>query len=204
MARTVGRFSVGHVLRWSSVAMAVTGAAFAVVPWYVALVAVAVVGPLNPSGGDVSAFLPSEQSLLPAMVPDEKRTAMFARYNLVGFAGAALGPVLIAVPLLVGRKLHWSTLDSLSLVFGFYALIGVVCWFLYRPFVRTHMSGSVGAGRSERLNESKSIVRRLTLLFCVDSAGGGLVLTSFIALWLDERHNFSLEGIGGCCRRWVC
>ncbi len=30
---------------------------------------------------------------------------------------------------------------------------------------------------------SKKIVQRLTILFCVDAAGGGLVLTSFIALW---------------------
>jgi MFS family permease len=195
MARTAGRFSVGHVLRWSSVAMVVTGTAFAVVPWYVALVAVAAVGPLNPSGGDVSAFLPSEQSLLPAMVGEEKRTAIFARYNLIGFAGGALGPVLIAVPLLVGRTLNWSTLDSLSLVFAFYALTGVVCWFLYHPFVSTRTS--VGAVASERLGVSKKIVKRLTILFCVDAAGGGLVLTSFIALWLDERHHFSLQSIGG-------
>jgi MFS family permease len=198
MARTAGRLSVGHVLRWSSVAMVVTGAAFAVVPWYVALVAVAAVGPLNPSGGDVSAFLPSEQSLLPAMVGEERRTAIFARYNLIGFAGGALGPLLIAIPLFIGRQLTWSTLDSLSLVFVFYALTGVLCWFLYLPFVRTHISGSTPvAVVSERLGASKSIVRRLTLLFCVDAAGGGLVLTSFIALWLDERHNFSLESIGG-------
>jgi MFS family permease len=196
MARSAGRFSVGHVLRWSSVAMVVTGTAFAVVPWYVALVAVAAVGPLNPSGGDVSAFLPSEQSLLPAMVGEDKRTAIFARYNLIGFAGGALGPVLIAVPLFVGRHLKWSTLDSLSLVFAYYALTGLVCWFLYRPFVSARTSG-VAPVASERLGASKKIVQRLTILFCVDAAGGGLVLTSFIALWLDERHHFSLQSIGG-------
>jgi predicted MFS family arabinose efflux permease len=194
MARTAGRMSMGHILRWCSLLMVGTGALLAVVPWFVPLVAIAAIGPLNPSAGDVSAFLPAEQTILSAVVSDGDRTAMFARYNLVGFAGGALGPALIGIPLVAGRHFHWTQLRSLSAIYLFYASVGALCWVLYRPFVRaSHRSVSPPS----RLGASKPVVRRLTLLFCLDSAGGGLVLNSLIALWLDQRHHFSLARIGG-------
>ena len=50
---------------------------------------VAVLGTLNPSSGDVSVFLPLEQAVLSRVVTDRQRTAMFARYSLVGALAAA-------------------------------------------------------------------------------------------------------------------
>ena len=54
------------------------------------LLVVAAVGTHQPVvGGDVSAFLPIEQALLPDTVPTERRTHVFARYSLVAsLAGA--------------------------------------------------------------------------------------------------------------------
>lgn len=193
MARFAHRVSAGQVLRWSSVAMAVTGALFAVVPWYVVLLGVAAAGPLNPSSGDVSAFVPAEQSLLPSMVEERDRTALFARYSLVAFAAGAVGSALAGIPLAVGHQLEWSTTRSLGLVFWAYAAIGFVCLLLYRPMSR---AAPVAEQSSGRLGPSRRKVRRLTALFALDSAGGGLVVNSLVAVWLDRRHGFSLAQVG--------
>ena len=63
--------------------MIATGLAFGLAASFAVLVVVAALGTINPSGGDVSPFLPIEQSLLPDTVPAERRTHVFARYSLV-------------------------------------------------------------------------------------------------------------------------
>jgi MFS family permease len=71
--------------------MAVTGLGFATVHGFWPLLLIAFVGTLNPSGGDVSVFLPLEHTVLAHTTADERRTAMFARYSFVGAAFGALG-----------------------------------------------------------------------------------------------------------------
>ena len=65
--------------------MAATGLGFATITQFWPLLVVAFVGTLNPSSGDVSVFLPIEQSVLARIVPDSQRTAVFARYSLAGY-----------------------------------------------------------------------------------------------------------------------
>ena len=176
-----------------ALAMVITGVAFALIPWLLLLGAVAAVGPLNPSGGDVSPLLPAEQALLADAAEPARRTATFARYNLVASACAAAGSALAGLPERIGRALDWSRLASLRLVFVVYAFAGLVAGALYgRP-------PAIEAGTSrhrQRLDQSRGIVRRLTLLFALDSAGGGLVGQSLLALWLFRRFHFSLGKIG--------
>ena len=70
--------------------MALTGVGFATFQRFWPLMLVAVVGTLNPSAGDVSLFLPTEQSALAELTPDEGRTGRFAIYNLAaGMAARA-------------------------------------------------------------------------------------------------------------------
>src|SRR5690606_9634660 len=66
----------------ASLLMIATGIGFAVANDFWPLMVVAFVGTLNPTSGDVSVFLPTEQSLLPSTVSPEHRTALFARYTL--------------------------------------------------------------------------------------------------------------------------
>src|SRR5215207_8058850 len=59
--------------------MAATGFGFAAVHGFWPLLLVAFIGTLNPSGGDVSVFLPLEHTVLAHTASDKERTAMFAR-----------------------------------------------------------------------------------------------------------------------------
>ena len=59
-----------RLLSLVSLLMIATGLGFAAATSFWPLLVVAFVGTLNPSGGDVSVFLPTEQALLPGTAPD--------------------------------------------------------------------------------------------------------------------------------------
>src|SRR5262245_16096996 len=60
-----GHIDQVRLLRIVALVMVGTGVAFGLAASFAVLVVVAAIGTMNPSGGDVSAFLPLEQSLLP-------------------------------------------------------------------------------------------------------------------------------------------
>jgi MFS family permease len=74
--------------------MALVGGVFAVTSNYVVLMIVATIGVLSPSDKEVGPFLSIEQAALSQTIPDEKRTAIFAWYNLVGSVAAAVGALV--------------------------------------------------------------------------------------------------------------
>jgi MFS family permease len=182
-----------RAVRWVALAMVATGVAFALIDWYWLLLAVAIVGPLNPSGGDVSPFLPAEQTMLAAATPSADRTKIFARHNIAGNAGAMVGGLLTGAVVAIGTHNHWSRRDALSLVFWVYAAVGLASYLAYRRMQRLVPAERKSAGR---LVESRAVVRELTLLFCLDAAGGGFAVNALLAVWLSRRHNFSLANIG--------
>ncbi|VTU31441.1 hypothetical protein SRS16CHR_04879 [Variovorax sp. SRS16] len=93
------RFAGGKLLRSAAWLMAATGLGFASLSSFWPLLIVALMGTLNPSsGGDVSVFLPLEHARLAAAAQGHARTALFARYSLLGALCAALGALAAAVP----------------------------------------------------------------------------------------------------------
>ena len=61
------RLSARRVLFGATAIMAATGIGFAFLPNFWALFVVGFIGTLNPSAGDVSVFLPTEQSIMPSV-----------------------------------------------------------------------------------------------------------------------------------------
>ena len=84
------RFKYRTLLLMAAALMAGTGFGFAAITDFWPLLVIAIVGTLNPSSGDVSVFLPLEHAVLSRSVENSKRTAVFARYSLVGALVAAL------------------------------------------------------------------------------------------------------------------
>ena len=190
-AHTVAR---RRQLRLVSLLMIATGVGFAVGSGFWVLLAIGVIGTMNPSGGDVSVFLPTEQALLPSTAPDSQRTALFARYSLIGFLGAAIGSLAAGVPGWLGRRLGLAEVDGLRLSFVAYALAGVVVLTRYR-----RLSPDLDpptSGRRAALDQSRAIVYRLAALFSLDSLGGGFVITAIVSLWLQRRFGLSLAVSG--------
>ncbi|GBL21063.1 hypothetical protein EMGBS4_11230 [Acidimicrobiaceae bacterium] len=99
--------------------MIATGIAFGLASSFIALLFVGVIGTMNPSAGDVSAFLPLEQASLSASVSDDQRTEMFALYNLSGALIGSIGALSAAVPLWFARERNLTTIAGYRIIFLF-------------------------------------------------------------------------------------
>src|SRR5262245_34502044 len=99
------RISTRRVLFAAALLMGCTGAGFASFATFWPLLFIAFVGTLNPSAGDVSVFLPTEQSILAGEVAARDRTALFARYTLAGSLFGALGALASGLPEMAAGRL---------------------------------------------------------------------------------------------------
>ncbi len=181
------RYAARTVLLASSVLMALTGVGFATFQRFWPLMVVAVVGTLNPSAGDVSLFLPTEQSALAELTPDAGRTGRFAVYNLAAGMAAAVGALASPMPRWIA---DWRGGDPLQYErFGFlvYVVAAVAAAWCYRRLRRMARPSS---GRAP-LHRSRGVVIRLSALFSLDAAGGGFVVQSLLVLYLGERFHLN-------------
>ena len=194
-ALTLGVGLIGYktaarrLLMAASVLMLATGLAFSQVREFWPLVLIGFVGTLNPSGGDVSPFLPLEQAMLSQAGADKDRTDLFARYGLTGALMVAAGALAVGAGDLVAARLGLSQLDMARGLFGLYGLIGLVVFFLYR---RLPASQSAAEATRTPLGPSKRVVLLLAALFSLDSFGGGFLVQSLLALWLFKTFGLSV------------
>jgi predicted MFS family arabinose efflux permease len=166
--------------------MVATGAIYATVTLFAVILLVGFVGTMNPSGGDLSVFQPIEQSLLPRTTSEEQRSRTFAWYVFCGTLLTALGS-LTAGLLSNHLELRWA--------FVGYALAGASAMAVYLSLQPSIEPTAVGE-RPQPLGESKRTVHHLAALFSLDAAGGGFAVQSLVALWLFERHGFSVANAG--------
>lgn len=187
------RFAQRRLLMLAAVLMAITGASFAGLTSLWPLLIVAFIGTLNPSSGDVSVFLPLEQSRLAEAATSDSRTALFARYGLAGSLSAAFGALAAAIPGWMSMHAGVSSLDAMRLMFAVYTLSGIALWALYARLPDPHpqsMSPPAPLGPSRR------IVVRLAMLFSVDAFAGGLVVNALLSLWLMQRFGMTPGAAG--------
>jgi MFS family permease len=189
------RFAYRSLLLAATVLMAATGLGFAFVTAFWPLLVIAIVGTLNPSSGDVSVFLPLEHAVLSRLAGDKERTAIFARYSLVGTLVAALGASAAALPSALSSATGLPLLMSIQAMFVLYGTLGLLAALAYRGLPRT--SESAGPHANAPLSESKKKIYTLAALFSLDAFGGGFVVQSMVALWLYQRFDLSLAAAGG-------
>jgi MFS family permease len=187
------RFRVRRLLVAAAVLMAATGASFALLHDFGPLLIVAFVGTLNPSSGDVSVFLPLEQSVLPRTVSARERTALFARYSLIGSLLAAVGALCAGVPELLASRSVVTQTQAVQAMFLVYGLLGLISLALY-----TRLTPSLEDAQTARapLRESRRVGYTLAALFSLDALGGGFVIQSLLALWLFQRFELSVATAG--------
>lgn len=189
------RLKPRRVLLAASALMFVTGLGFLGVTAFWPLLVVAVAGTLNPSAGDVSIFLPTEQAILPDTVAAKERTALFARYSLGATFLGALGALVAGVPALLARHEGWGLAAAERSGFVLYAVVALIVALLY-----TRVSPALGVRSADAphgpLRQSRRIVLRLAVLFSLDAGGGGFFVQSLLALWLFRRFHLSVATAG--------
>jgi MFS family permease len=180
--------------------MALVGGVFATTGNLALLIVVATIGVLSPADKEVGPFLSIEQAALSQTVPDERRTGIFAWYNLVGSLTAALGA-------LVGgfacrhflRAGNTGALVYRPVVVG-YGLVGLL---LAAGFAGlSHAAESPKAGNATHrsswlgLHRSRGVILRLSALFALDAFGGGFILQSIVAYWFYLRFHLDPATLG--------
>ena len=181
------------VLLGAAALMLATGIGFATTSGFWALLVVAVVGTLNPSAGDVSVFLPTEQAALAQTVSGHERTRLFAWYNVGGNLMGALGSLASGLPAIAAHVYGIDLLLAERAGFVLYALVAIVVARLYLQLGSEVETRTAPGGPLAR---SRRVVMQLAVLFSLDSFGGGFVVQSLLVLWLYQRFALSVAAAG--------
>jgi len=187
--------------------MALTGAAFGLVSNYPILLVAGFFGTLGTSASETAPFLPIEQAVVPQIVPAERRTTVFARYNLVASFAGALGALAAGLPDVLTHAGLVVT-SGIRLMFGMYVLAGLLVVLLalrLSPAVEVHDADAYSPSEpttatrrrlTPAMGRSRHIILRLAALFSVDSLAGGLVAQSLLALYFHLRFGIPLGPLG--------
>jgi MFS family permease len=159
-------------------------------------------GVISPSGNEVGPFLPIEQAALAQFVSPERRTTVFAWYNLVGSVGTALGALCGGWLSALAQSVGLSGADAYRPAVLVYAVAGISLVWCFRS-LHSRVESDHGrqsltpdSARSWGLGKSRPLVLRLSALFALDSFGGGLVIQSVLAYWLNLRYGAGPAQLG--------
>jgi len=145
-------------------------------PWVVVLAAM--IGNVAVATGETGPFLSIEQVVLARAVAGARRTMVLSIYNLLGYAAAGIGAVIVG--LVAPRAL-----------FALFLGVSLVQALLYARLPTVAVAPTTGARGA-----SSALIRRLAALFALDSFAGGFVLQSLVAYFLHQRYGLGLEALG--------
>jgi len=182
--------------------MLFAGVVFASTAWLPLLFIAAFAGIISPSGNEIGPFLSIEQAALSQTIPDNKRTAVFAWYALVGSFASALGALGGGALAQLLRQQGLCALASYRALVWVYAGLGLALGLMFlrvsRAVEATSRTPSDAQQRANRLglHKSRGVVLRLSALFSLDAFAGGFVVQSIVAYWFYVRYGVSPVVLG--------
>jgi MFS family permease len=157
--------------------------------------AAAFVGMVNGMGRDRGASLVVEQAILPATTGAASRTRAFAWYNVCQDAGRALGGLCAGLPVLLRRAGGVDEVMSLRIGLAAPALLFAIAAFLYMR-LSPGVEAEPERARPRLSPESRRVVRRISLLFSLDSLAGGFLTTALLAFFFHRRFGAGEDVVG--------
>jgi MFS family permease len=191
-----------RMLLLGALLMIVAGVLFASTRSFWLLLLAATFGVISPSGNEVGPFLAVEQAAVAQNIPAERRTGVFAWYNLVGSVATAVGSLVggFLVDGLQGNGV--SALGSYRALAAGYALLGVGLGLLFLRLSANAEAPKASEARPPRtafhlgLETSRTKVFKLAGLFTLDAFAGGFVVQAFVAYWFQRRFGVSPSVLG--------
>lgn len=192
------RFGRRKTLIIGSGLMLMAGIVFALTREPFLLAIAGIIGVVSPSGKEIGPFLSIEQAALTQLIPSQRRTQVFAWYNLAGSFATATGALCGGLLVQGLRDGGMDTVNAYrALVIG-YALIGIALAFVFwrmsdkveAPAAAAAPTGMFGLG------QSRNIVLGLSALFALDAFAGGFVIDSFLAYWLTAKFGIAPGALG--------
>jgi MFS family permease len=199
LTTSADRFGRRKTLIIGAALMAGAGLGFLLTHNVILLIIAAIIGVISPSGNEIGPFLSVEQAGLSQLVPNEKRTNVFAWYNLAGSFATATGALAGGFLAHLLQNNGWSSLDSHRFVLSIYALGGLLIGLLFLGLsaaVEVQEKASAGTTVVLGLHKSRPVVMRLSALFALDAFAGGFVIQSLIAYWFHVKHGINESMIG--------
>ena len=171
--------------------------ALALTDQFLLLALVAFIGSFNAAGaGPMGPAQPLEQATLPGTAPPERRTELFAIYNIVSTGARAVGAAAAGLPLIFQSALDMSELSAFKVMFAGYAVIAALAGALYAmlsPAVEARTEGRRWTNPFR--TPSRRIIFSMAGLFSLDSFGTSLVVQSLVALWFYSNFGIDLGSI---------
>jgi MFS family permease len=199
LTTSADRLGRKRTLIWGALLMAGAGITFVMTREYIILILAAILGVISPADKDIGPFLSVEQASLTHLVSNEKRTQVFAWYNLAGSFASAVG-ALAGGWLAQGlQNSGWTALESYRTILIGYALGGFLLLFLFlnlTPAVEVERTEQDEMTRVLGLHRSRNVVFKLSSLFALDAFAGGLLVQSFLAYWFHIRFGIDAGLLG--------
>lgn len=146
-------------------------------------------------GGDRGAAYSLEQAVLPATVPDEKRTLVYAAYGVIADVGFALGALLAGLPYVLRERMEAGELASYRAAVALYALAGLVSVLLY-AFLSPAVEEGKGTGLRGVSPEGRRTIAKISALFSLDSFGGGFIPSALLSYWFFRQFGAEEAALG--------
>jgi MFS family permease len=181
-----------------AILMIISSIVFFITNNYIALVIAALVGTINVTGSEVGAFLSLEQALLPQTVSDiKKRNSIFAIYNTVGTFAMSAGVLVSGLPSILKNYYGLDQISAIKSLFLIYASCAIIVLVIYLALSK-NIEVKDGAPKStlsiKNISpKSRSIIRKMSSLFAIDSFGGGFVIQSIVSFWFYTRFGADLS-----------
>src|SRR5689334_18539795 len=197
------RISRRGMLLTGAVLVVFAGILFASTTNFLLLLTAATIGVISPSGNEVGPFLSIEQAALSQLIPFDRRTHVFAWYNLSGSFATAIGALAGGVLAQYLQSSGFSALSSYRVIVIVYGAIGAILAIMFAclspaaeasALPKDPVAPVLKKQRGQRLwdtlglPKSGPIVFKLSALFSLDAFAGGFILQSIVAYWFHIRY----------------
>jgi MFS family permease len=159
------------------------------------LVLIAVVSTLGSRGGFGPANM-LERVILAQSCSDDRRTRMYAIRSTLNSVAVSAGSLFAGGIVILQTRYGLSVGASYMWMFGVYALFNLLTVAIYSLVSEAAEVENVAEEAPPLSPETRSYVLRLSLLFSVDSLGGGFITQSLVSFWFFDRFGLGMDAIG--------
>ena len=199
LTTSADRFGRKRTLLAGALLMAGAGIVFLLTQNLVILMAAAIIGVISPSGNEIGPFLSVEQAGLTEIIASEKRTQVFAWYNLVGSFATATGALSGGWLAQILQTQGMTAGAAYRVVLMGYAAGGFLLTLLFlwlTPAVEAPVKQVDSVRRVLGLHKSRNVVLKLSALFALDAFAGGLIVQSMVAYWFHVKFGVESGVLG--------
>lgn len=198
LTTSADRFGRKRTLILGALLMAGAGLVFVLTRNVILLIIAAIIGVISPSGNEIGPFLSVEQAGLTQLVPNDRRTKVFAWYNLVGSFATATGALTGGWLAQLLQNQDWTALESYRVVLIGYAVGGFLLLLSFLNLTKSIEVETIpdNTPRLFGLHRSRNVVFKLSSLFALDAFAGGLLVQSLIAYWFHTRFGVESGVLG--------